>query len=106
MGNKAEMGMGTLIIFIAMILVAAVAAKVLLSTTGSLQNKALSTGKSTTQEVGTSLKTVEIYGEDGTDQQIDYIYDTVKLNSGSDQLRLQDMLLVLALKDGATPYTL
>ena len=58
--HNAEMGMGTLIIFIAMILVAAIAASFLISTTGSLKNKALSTGKATTQEVGTSLQAVEL----------------------------------------------
>jgi len=85
--KKAEMGMGTLIIFIAMILVAAIASSVLISTTGSLQNKALSTGKMTTQEVGTSITAVELYGEDGTNQTLYYFFETLKLAAGSDPLR-------------------
>jgi len=96
--------MGTLIIFIAMILVAAVAAKVLISTTGTLQNKALSTGKATSQEVGTSLRAIEAYGEDGTDQDIEYLFMTIKLSSGSDEIRLQDTLLSLNLKDSSLDY--
>ncbi|OIO66734.1 hypothetical protein AUJ68_00130 [Candidatus Woesearchaeota archaeon CG1_02_57_44] len=104
MEKKAEMGMGTLIIFIAMILVAAVAASVLISTTGTLQNKALATGKATTQEVGTSLSAVEVYGEDGSDQDLDYIYWTVKLASGSEELRFTDTLVSLNLKDQSSDY--
>ena len=41
--KKGEMAMGTLIIFIAMILIAAVAAAVLITTTSTLQDKALKT---------------------------------------------------------------
>jgi archaeal flagellin FlaB len=97
--RKAEMGMGTLIIFIAMILVAAVAAAVLITTTGSLQNKALDTGRSTTQEVGTSLQVVEIYAEDGSDTTVEEFTVTLKLSAGSDPIRFSDLLMTLALSN-------
>jgi len=102
--RKAEMGMGTLIIFIAMILVAAIAASVLISTTGNLQNKALATGKATTQEVGTSIQVVRIYAENGTAQTVDYFYQSVKLSSGSDPVRLADMLMTVGLNNVSQDY--
>jgi archaeal flagellin FlaB len=91
--NKSEMGMGTLIIFIAMILVAAVAASVLLSTTSRLQNKALETGKATSQEIGTSMQFVELVGNDGRTQKLGNWFLTLKLSSGSEQIKLSDLLL-------------
>ena len=94
--KKAEMGIGTLILFIAFILVAAVAASVLISTTGSLQSKALVTGKSTQTEVGTSMTAIEVYAEDATsNNEVDYFYWTLKLSSGSDPLRFSDVLVTM-----------
>jgi archaeal flagellin FlaB len=103
--KKAEMGMGTLIIFIAMILVAAVAAAVLITTTSSLQNKALDTGRSTTQEVGTSIQIIEMYGENGNDTTLEAFVTTLKLSAGSDPIRFADLLLTFSLSNISGDYT-
>ncbi|MCB9358849.1 hypothetical protein H6503_02875 [Candidatus Woesearchaeota archaeon] len=103
--KKAEMGMGTLIIFIAMILVAAVAAGVLISTTGTLQNKALSTGKATSAEVGTSINIVNVYAENGTDQNVEEFIVILKLNAGSEPIRFSDVLLTMNLINDSSDYT-
>ena len=102
--KKAEMGMGTLIIFIAMILVAAVAASVLISTTSTLQNKALTTGKETTNEVGTSLSAIEVYAEDGRGQNLSHFFTIIKLSSGSENIRFTDTLVSFNIDNESRDY--
>jgi archaellin len=103
------MGIGTLILFIAFILVAAVAASVLISTTSTLQSKALNTGKQTTDEVGTSMTAVQIYAEDASDntvdKQVDWFYYTIKLSAGSEPIRFSDVLLTMNTNNQSQDYT-
>ena len=91
--NRAQVGIGTLIIFIAMILVAAVAAGVLLKTSGSLQQKATVTGEQAQKEVSTNIKVTNVVGYANTTGQINALILTCQLASGSGDVKYDDIVL-------------
>jgi archaellin len=64
--KKAIMGIGTLIIFIATILVAAVAAGVIISTSGVLQQKALIIGEQSQNRLVNGIEVTHIFAEGNT----------------------------------------
>jgi flagellin FlaB len=106
-GKKAEAGIGTLIIFIAMILVAAIAAGVLIQTATSLQNKALLTGTRAEDQVSTSMQVVSVYAEDGSaGDNLENFYAKLKLAPGSDPVKLNGTLIVFDTATTTSEYKL
>jgi flagellin FlaB len=102
--DRAEVGVGTLIVFIAMVLVAAVAAAVLINTTGTLQQRAQSTGKEATQEVSSNLKVAGVYGiRNGTGVDIYRVKTQVELSAGA--LPMDLTKLIIRYTDGTNVYT-
>src|SRR6056297_184160 len=89
--SRGQVGIGTLIVFIAMVLVAAIAAGVLINTAGLLQAQAQQTGEETTSEVSDVVKIGEVVGvENDTDNEIEYLNASIRLASGSDPINMSE----------------
>jgi len=94
--DYAVVGIGTLIIFIAMVLVAAVAASVIIQTSEQLQNRAYAVGKQTIREVSSGMKVVDITGY--TDEEksvIQYLAISVSPRAGSYDVDLNATLVYI-----------
>ena len=63
-GSKTgSMGIGAMIIFIAMVLVAGISASVFIQTAGSIEHRSQETGMQTTDEVATGMKITDVEGQ-------------------------------------------
>jgi len=88
--DRGQVGIGTLIIFIALVLVAAVAAGVLVNTAGDLQSKAAATGEDAQAGVSNQIEVVSATGVDvQTDKDVDTIQLVVKKSAGADDIDLE-----------------
>ncbi len=96
MSKKGEMGVGTLIIFIAMLLVAAVAAGVLIQTVSSLQEKSLATGQEARAQISTNAEVIEVSATDGRDGSVEDFQQLIKLSPGSDPIKLDDVIFTFS----------
>lgn len=94
--KKGMMGIGTMIIFIAMVLVAAVASSVLIQTSQTLQERAYKVGAETIQEVSGGLEVKDIVGYANVNKTVvDYMAMVMTLTAGSPYIALQNVVLTL-----------
>jgi flagellin-like protein len=89
--DRGQVGIGTLIIFIALVLVAAVAAGVLINTAGELQSRASDTGDDAQAQVSNQIDVVSATGhDDNTDGTVETVTLVVKKSPGSDPIDLSE----------------
>jgi archaeal flagellin FlaB len=103
MNTRGDFGVGSLIIFIAMILVAAIAAGVLIATTNETEQDVYQTGEDVEDELVRSAFIQEIAGMDGREGSITNLTITARLVGGSQPLRFKDVI-VEVVADGYDSY--
>ncbi|MBE3120899.1 MAG: hypothetical protein IMZ43_01685 [Thermoplasmata archaeon] len=96
--DEADVGIGTLIVFIAMVLVAAVAASVIMQTAENLQQRAYAVGKQTIRDVSTGLRVIGVTGyTDVNKTKIEYLAIAITPRAGSYDVDLNKTLLYIQL---------
>ena len=101
--KKGAMGIGTLIIFIAIVLVAAVAATVLITTSTTMQKRAYDTSKKSLHQVATNLDIISVTGISANQTNLTgatHVSDTLheiamvlRLSPGADDVDMRRMIL-------------
>jgi len=99
--DRGQVGIGTLIVFIAMVLVAAIAAGVLINTAGLLQSQAEATGEETSQQISDRVQVTTVTGTVGNgsedsvlnDTRVDRVGLTVFRSPGSGDLDLTNVII-------------
>jgi len=106
--EEGAMGVGTLIVFIAMVLVAAVAASVLIDTANKLQQQAQKTGDQAIQEVSTAFTVKEVNGNTSTengDSNVENLTLVVGLAAGAPAQNFSQVIIEID-DGGIAPVTL
>jgi flagellin FlaB len=92
-----SIGIGAMIVFIAMVLVAGVAASVLIQTSMKLESQALATGRETTDEVSGGIEVYDVLGySSGYSIDISKLAIGVRPRAGSNGIDLSESFLELS----------
>ena len=100
--DRGQVGIGTLIVFIAMVLVAAIAAGVLINTAGLLQTQAEATGEETQQQVSDRLQIQSATGAVNDDGNITEVNLTVTKSPGANNIQLENVTYEWVTEDAVT----
>ena len=106
--ERGQVGIGTLIVFIAMVLVAAIAAGVLINTAGFLQTQAEATGEDSTQQVSDRLQVVSQSGylSDPADGTVDHLTFVLARSPGADNIDLNTVSVEMTGTSGQETFDL
>ena len=100
--DRGQVGIGTLIVFIAMVLVAAIAAGVLINTAGLLQSQAEATGQESSEQVTDRVQVTTVTGESQpftdadlstADDRIETLRLTVSRSPGAGNINLENAII-------------
>ncbi len=93
--EEAQAGVGTLIIFIAMVLVAAVAAAVLIQTSGVMQSKSTTTTKEAGAAIAENIviEAIDGYRSTSTTTYLNFLNVTIKTAAGGSDIDITKVLL-------------
>ena len=92
-----SIGIGAMIVFIAMVLVAGIAASVLIQTSTTLETQALATGRETTDEVASGIAVFDVLGYSfSSSTDISKIAIGVRARAGSDGIDLSQTYIELS----------
>jgi flagellin FlaB len=89
-----DMGIGAMILFIAIVLVAGIAASVLIQTANRLEIQTMTTGQETTREVSTGLSIIDIEGLNGSGKIVKMTI-SVRALAGSGDIDLSHTIIEL-----------
>ncbi|MGZ0747950.1 MULTISPECIES: archaellin/type IV pilin N-terminal domain-containing protein [unclassified Haloparvum] len=98
--DRGQVGIGTLIVFIAMVLVAAIAAGVLINTAGFLQSQSEQTGQESTSQVSDRVQEINTIGN-VNGSEINYVNISVMKGSGAADIDVSKATLEFIGPDGA-----
>ena len=93
--DRGQVGIGTLIVFIAMVLVAAIAAGVLINTAGFLQTKSQQTGEQSGEQVTNRIQLASITSQNisGSTNRVVQVNATASRAPGADTINLKEVTI-------------
>jgi flagellin FlaB len=103
--DRGQVGIGTLIVFIAMVLVAAIAAGVLVNTAGFLQATAEDAGQESVDKVTNRIEVVNQHGIVGDNATVKKLNLTVRLAAGSSAVDMNSTSIKYLSDDKVTTLT-